>query len=158
MILLIKNSIDGLKGIANKMERVTINYECVPTFNNINAFIQGCYLEPHDVYCKTGEWVVLEGTTYADNIPYDTVEHRASGLGIFIQADDEKPFLIFDHQRQTVYILYSEFINRLSAIVYKINKKIEFFAISYDRAFGDVFDMNNFLSEVEKKEMSNETN
>lgn len=132
------------------MERVTIKYECVPTLDNINAFIQGCYLEPHYVYCKTGDWVVLEGTTYADDVPYNTVEQKASGLGIFIEADDEKPALIFDHQRQTVYILYSEFINRLSAIVYKTNKKIEFFTLSYDRAFGDVFDMNTILSEIEK--------
>ena len=144
-----KNLIDGSKGIANQMERVTIKYECVPTFDNINTFIRGCYLEPHDVYCKTGDWVVLEGTTYADDIPYNTVEQRASGLGIFIQADDEKPVLIFDHQRQTVYILYSPVINRVSAVLMR-NKEIKFLTLSYDRAFGDVFDMNNFLSEIEK--------
>ena len=130
------------------MRKVALKYEYVPTLDDIETFIRGCKFDPSEVYCRTGEWVVLEGTTYADDIPYNSVEQRASGLGIFpTNPEHEKPSLIFDHSGQVVWILDPNFIDRLSKA---INKDIKVFKIPYHDAFYGVFDMDSAISSVKE--------
>lgn len=132
------------------MRKVAIEYEYVPTLDDIETFIRGCKFDPSEVYCKTGEWVVLEGTTYADDFPYNTPEQTASGLGIFpTYPECKKPSLIFDHLDQVVWILDPNFIDRISKA---LNKDIEAFSMDYPNAFYGVFDMDSFISSVKVKE------
>ena len=136
-----------------RMKKVAIEYEYVPTLDDIETFIRGCKFDTSEVYCRTGEWVVLEGITYADDIPYNTPEQRASGLGIFpTYPECKKPSLIFDHSHQVVYILDPNFIDRISKA---INKDVEAFRIDYRDAFYGVFDIDSFISSV-KEGVNNE--
>lgn len=136
-----------------KMKKVALKYEYVPTLDDIETFIRGCKFDPSEVYCKTGEWVVLEGTFYADDIPYNRPEQRASGLGIFpTYPECKKPSLIFDHLDQSVYILDPKFIDRISKA---LNEDVEVFRIDYGNAFSGVFDMDSFISSV-KEGVNNE--
>ena len=135
------------------MKKVALKYEYIPTLDDIETFVRGCKYDPNEVYCITGEWVVVEGTTYADDIPYNVVEQRSSGLGIFLTYPECKnPSLIFDHSDQVVYILDPNFIDRISKA---INEDVKVFRIGYRTAFYGVFDMDSFISSV-KEGVNNE--
>ena len=130
------------------MRKVAIEYEYVPTLDDIETFVRGCKFDPSEVYCRTGKWVVSEGTTYADDIPYNTLEQTSSGLGIFpTNPECKKPSLIFDHSDQVVYILDPNFIDRISKAM---NKDVEAFRIHYRDAFYGVFDMDSFISSLKE--------
>lgn len=131
-----------------RMKKIALKYEYVPTLDDIVTFIQRCKFDSDKVYCRIGEWVVLEGRFYADDNPYRSIERKASGLGIFPENPEfKKPSLIFDHLNQAVWILDPNFIDRISKA---LDEDIEAFRIDYYKAFYDIFDMDSFISSVKE--------
>ena len=135
------------------MEKITIKYECCPTFSDIKDFMTRLNMSsPSTMFVKDGTWQ-HDVVSYADNKTYN-VSNPFSGIGFFEKATDIFPEIIFNHSSQKVYIFADSI---LEYIFKEIGQKPIYVSLDYEKAFDKEYDIFAVVDNF-RQEKANENN
>ena len=112
---------------------IGIDDKIIPSLNDIVSFAVGCGYSPNQIFIKDGRYCIPDYYNFHN------------GIGIFNKENLNIPLLVFDYNRQTIYILDQELLKLASD---KLNINISNLSISYKEAFSKIFNFNNAIDDA----------
>lgn len=116
------------------MVKIVINFEYIPTFDDLSRFLKGCHYDLYKLFFKDGTW----------ELPTNDIlgSEKISGLGLFHDPTDRVPAFVFNHKSRCVYILDAKLLRQANN-----STKVHcvYIRVSSKKAFAESFDFDSMF-------------